>query len=71
MKAITKLNGNGESLKVRGRPNNRSHSKYEGKSRSKSKNHGEKWGKSVKCYNCQEIGNTKKFCPKKNKKAKD
>ena len=71
MKTVTKGNGNGESLNVRGRPNNRNFGKGRGKSISKSKNLGEKWWKSVKCYNCQEIGHTKRFCPKKSKEGKD
>lgn len=25
----------------------------------------------MKCYSCQEVGHTKKFCPKRNKKGKE
>ena len=41
-----------------------------GKSRSKSRGERKKWWKKSKCYGCQEIGHTKKFCPKR-KKNKD
>ena len=65
MKTTTKSNGNGESLSICGRQKDMNQSKTRGNSRSKSRNHGDKWWKNVKCYNCQEIGHTKIFCPKK------
>ena len=59
MKNSQKTNGSGESLNVRGRPNNRNQSSNRGKLSSKSRGQGNKWWKKVKCYNCQEIGHTK------------
>ena len=31
----------------------------------------DKWWKKVKCYSYQEVGHTKKFCPKRSKKNKE
>ena len=42
MKTASTSNGSRESLNVGGRPNNRNQSKFRGKSRSKSRNHGDK-----------------------------
>ena len=70
MKVTQKSNGNGESLNVRGRPNYRDH-KGRNKSRSKSRSHGEKWWKSLRCHICQEMGHTRRFCPKRGKKDKE
>ena len=66
-----KANRNGESLNIRGRQKEKNQNKARWKSRSKSRNHGDKWWKNVKCYSCQEVGHTKKFCPKRNKKGKE
>ena len=69
VKNAIKPNGSGESLSVRWGPNSRNQNGNRGKSRSKSR--GDKWWKKVKCYICQEIGHTKKFCLEKGKKSKE
>ena len=71
IKTVSKINGDGESLNVRGSQFNKNQNNNRSKSRSKSRNHGEKWWKSIKCYNCQEIGHTKRFYPRKYKRSKD
>ena len=71
IKTTNKPSENGESLNVRGRPNDINQNGARGKSRSKSKNPWNKWWKNVKCFSCQEIGHTKRFFPKRNKKNKE
>lgn len=71
MKTTSKANGNRESLNVRGRQKERNQFKNKGKVISKSRTQGEKWWNNLRCFHCQEMGHTKKFCPKKGKKVKE
>ena len=69
--AKSKNKRNGESLNIRCRQKENHQTKGRAKTRSKSGSCGDKWWKHVKCYGCQEVGHTKKFCPKKNKRNKE
>lgn len=72
-KPPSKTNRNGESLNVRGRQKERTFSKRKGKTCSKSRNSGnnDKWWKNLKCYTCHEVGHTRRFFPKRNKRPKE
>ena len=67
MKSTQKVNCTKESLIARGRPYNRFQNGNRNKSRSKSRGQGEKGWKEVRCFNYQEVGHTKRFCPKRKK----
>ena len=69
--SASKTNGGDESLDVRGRQKDKNQNRGRSKTRSKSRNKGDKWWKSVKCFGCQEVGHTRRFCHKKNKRWKD
>ena len=68
--STSKKGSNGESLNIRGRQKERYQSRGRSKTRSKSRYRGDKWWKKLKCFECQEIGHTKRFCPK-NKRGKE
>ena len=69
--ATLKNNGIGESISVRGRHKDKNQYRGRSNTRSKSRNRGDKWRKKVKCFNCQEVGHTKRFCPKKKQENKE
>ena len=69
MKSSDKTNS-GESLTVRGRPQNKNNNGNRGKSCSGSKSKGKKDYRIVKCYHCNKMGEESVQIDKKKKRLK-
>ena len=69
MKSSDKTNS-GESLTVRGRPQNKNNNGNRGKSCSGSKSKGKKDYRNVKCYHCNKMGHIRRICPDRQEEEK-